>query len=171
MSATNRGSERIPKDFYPTPEWAVDVMLPLFDFSKCSCFLEPCRGSGVIYNKVPMKNKQWAELSKGRDYLKDLYDLPENSIIITNPPFSLALEFLGKSLWEAGTVCYLLPLNFLGSIKRHEFWKANPPTHLFPLSRRPSFTGKGTDACDYAWFVWDCQDICEHPKGTILPLM
>lgn len=172
MSATNRGAERVPKDFYPTPEDAVEVMLQLFEFKRCTWFLEPCRGDGKIYDRVPVENKIWAELQEGIDYLTfdDLF-LPKNSIIITNPPFSLALEFLTKSLKEAGTVCYLLPLNFLGSKKRYEFWLENPPTQLFPLSKRPSFTGKGTDACDYAWFVWDYQDLCVHPKGTIMPLM
>jgi hypothetical protein len=49
----------------------------------------------------------------------------------------------------------LLRINYLGSISRHEWWKENSPTALHVLSKRPSFTGKGTDATDYAWFVWD----------------
>ena len=36
--------------------------------------------------------------------------------------------------------------------------KQNSPTSLFVLSKRPSFTGKGTDATDYAWYVWDKTD-------------
>jgi len=34
---------------------------------------------------------------------------------------------------------------------------------MFVLSKRPSFTGKGTDATDYAWFVWDKTD--RIPRG------
>ena len=35
------------------------------------------------------------------------------------------------------------------------FWKAYPVNKLYVLSKRPSFTGKGTDSAAYAWFVWD----------------
>jgi hypothetical protein len=52
----------------------------------------------------------------------------------------------------------LLRINYLGSISRHDWWKLNSPTSLFVLSKRPSFTGKGTDATDYAWYVWDKTD-------------
>ena len=31
-------------------------------------------------------------------------------------------------------VVYLLPRNFLGSRARLEFWRANPPLHLFMLA-------------------------------------
>ena len=49
----------------------------------------------------------------------------------------------------------LLRINYLGSISRHQWWKENTPTALHVLSKRPSFTGTGTDATDYAWYVWD----------------
>jgi len=86
-------------------------------------------------------------------------------LIITNPPFKIALEFLEKSLTESKTVIYLLRLNFLGTLKRKEFWNANQPTHLFTLAKRPSFTGKGTDATEYAWFVWDRGNFMKQEKG------
>ena len=57
----------------------------------------------------------------------------------------------------------LLRLNYLGSITRHDWWKEYSPTSLYVLSKRPSFTGKGTDATDYAWFVWD--KTTRIPKG------
>lgn len=59
------------------------------------------------------------------------------------------LSLLGKIKYQ------MLRINFLGSIARHEWWKNNQPTALYVLSKRPSFSGKGTDATDYAWFVWD----------------
>ena len=79
-------------------------------------------------------------------------------VIITNPPFSLAMEFLNKSLavtTEKGIVIMLLRLGFMASKKRYEFMKENPPTDLYILHKRPSFTGKGTDSQEYAWCIWD----------------
>ena len=52
----------------------------------------------------------------------------------------------------------LLRLNYLGSITRHEWWKSSPPIAIHVLSKRPSFTGTGTDATDYGWFAWDKTD-------------
>ncbi|WP_436663579.1 hypothetical protein ACOALA_13645 [Alicyclobacillus acidoterrestris] len=82
-------------------------------------------------------------------------DSERYDFIITNPPFSLAQEFVEKSLTLANCVIMLLRLNFLASGKRKEFWEKHPPTAIHVLTKRPSFTGTGTDATDYAWFVWD----------------
>lgn len=151
MSATNRGAVRNEYDFYATPREPIEKILAEIDFSCISSFVEPCRGDGAIYNYITCE-KDYSEIREDRDYLKMVFDC---DLIITNPPFSIALDFLEKSLKEAKTVVYLLRLNFLGSQKRKEFWQSNPPSHLFTLSKRPSFTGKGTDATEYAWFVWD----------------
>ncbi|MGL5328968.1 MAG: hypothetical protein ACRDD7_06845 [Peptostreptococcaceae bacterium] len=79
-------------------------------------------------------------------------------IIIGNPPYSLAKEFIEKCfdiVSENGQVIMLLRTAFLESKSRYEFWQENPLTGLYVLSKRPSFTGKGTDATSYSWFIWD----------------
>ena len=163
MSATNRGIKRNDYDFYPTPPQPIEQILNEIDFANIKTFLEPCKGNGAIYDLIPDHiEKQYAEIQEGIDYLKNRF---ESDLIVTNPPFSIALEFLEKSLNEAKTVIYLLRLNFLGSQKRKQFWNDNPPTHIFVLSKRPSFTGKGTDATEYAWFVWDKNSIIKRNKG------
>ena len=37
------------------------------------------------------------------------------------------------------------------------------------FSKRPSFTGAGTDATDYAWFVWDKTDRVSHGIHFVQP--
>jgi hypothetical protein len=119
----------------------------------------------------------YCEIDHGLDYFKSGW--AEIDLIITNPPFSLALPFLQLSLSQARTVIYLLRLNILGdgggprarpeTRARSEFFKANPPTHLFPLSQRPSFRlNGGTDACAYAWFAWDRDELIKTPRGVIV---
>lgn len=161
--------DRSDNDYYPTPLQCIDPLLDVMHLDESMTFLEPCRGHAkMIYDRVPMANKQWAELSEGVDYLKTPFD--DIDLIITNPPFSIALPFLSKSLEEAKTVCYLLRLGFLGSMDRHNFWKANPLTHLAVISSkgRPSFTGNGTDNSEYAWFIWDRGGIMSVPPGVFV---
>lgn len=155
MSSTNRGAERQRHDLYPTPAPPIDALLSVMSIPADIEFHEPCRGAGAIYDRIPCGHKNYCEINEGIDYLT--YQPPRMvDLIVTNPPFSLALEFLQKSLRESVTVCYLLRLNFLGSQKRKAFWQANRPSHVLVLSKRPCFTGDGhTDSIEYAWFCWD----------------
>lgn len=141
---------RIDKDAYQTPSWVVEALMKYIYFKPDYTFLEPCVGEGNIINNIPLKDKMWCEINEGIDYLK--IDIKNHvDIIITNPPFSLAQEFLIKSLREAPFVAYLLRINYFGSQYRKDFWDNNKPTHLFPLSKRPCF-------------VWICKG---HKKKNI----
>lgn len=86
-------------------------------------------------------------------------------VIVSNPPYSHALEFVQHALTLAPVVCMLLRLPWLASIRRVEWHKENP-AHVCVLPKRPSFTADGkTDATEYAWFIWGT----EHGgKWTIL---
>ena len=77
-------------------------------------------------------------------------------LILGNPPFNAAEEHVrhALSLSRVG-VGFLLRLAFLESTKREPFWKAHRPAKVFVLSRRPSFTGGGTDSAAYGFFWWD----------------
>lgn len=167
MSATNRGAVRNEADFYPTPAWCVDRLL-----ERCQPepgnWLEPAIGGGDIVNAVRkwdelngiiwhgidinLADRSFAWVERGVDFLK--WRAPGHfETIITNPPYSLAAEFVSKSLPIADWVVMLLRLNFLGSAKRRTLF-ANEMPDIYVLPNRPSFTGKGTDATEYAWFVW-----------------
>ena len=92
------------------------------------------------------------------DYLAPLpEDWPEPNLIIGNPPYSLAIEFVKRSLdltrVQRGTVALLLRLNWLEGQARAQFHQEHP-ADVYVLPRRPSFTGSGTDATAYGWFVW-----------------
>lgn len=139
-------------DFYPTPMWCIENLE--IDWTQFKTAHEPCRGDGRISNWMSTTglSTSYTEITEGTDFFE--WSGPVD-LILTNPPFSLAQEFISHSLANAACVIMLLRLNFLASIKRYDWWKQRPPTALHVLSKRPSFTGSGTDATDYAWFVWD----------------
>jgi len=92
------------------------------------------------------------------------------SCIITNPPYAIAIDFIEKALADVlpgGCVIMLLRINFFGAQKRNAFFKKHMPHSVFIHSERPNFFTKemkkerkllgkksGTDATEYAHFVW-----------------
>jgi hypothetical protein len=170
MSAKNRGAKVAEHEFYPTPRATVESLINEVTWPSKATYGDPCAGDSAImipFVKMGLSEPwwwEWAEIREGKDYLKDGLTGPVDAII-TNPPFSLATDFIDRSLGEALFVAYLLRLNFWGSRKRKDWWQGKEPTHQFTLSERPSFTGKGTDATEYAWFVWDRLGLCKRPPG------
>ena len=183
---------RSPYDFYPTPVDCTQKILSLLwihDFNPDYVF-EPCAGDGaiveilrqyypnafIVANEIDEVHKPQLELA-GWNHMtfKDILEIPtENfqnyNLIITNPPFSLTQEIIDHILVgvrnsvNKPVVIMLLRLNFLGSQKRQE----HLPISVQVLSKRPSFTGKGTDSQEYAWFIWDYGNrLCLPPIGIL----
>lgn len=111
-----------------------------------------------------------------RDYLNDPCptDGPPE-IIISNPPFSHAWEFIKHSLKivsPSGFVVMLLRLNFFGSKQRNEWFRnGNMPHEVYIHSKRLSFTPDGkTDSIEYMHAVWDMsQSPALYSKTYVLP--
>lgn len=77
------------------------------------------------------------------------------SLVMTNPPFSLAGRFLARSreLFPNAYIMLLLRLGFLSSKDRSTLWPKYGEPDLYILANRPSFTEDGeTDKYDYAWY-------------------
>ena len=159
----------IPREMYPTPAAVVDALLSKVTLRPTDKFLEPCYGTGAVFDKValPAEQKAFAEIAKGIDYLATSFN--KKDVIITNPPFSLTEEFIEKSLSELaddGTLIYLQRVNFLGSIKRVPFWeKVGFPNKTPIIVPRPRFVNGGSDACEYVWFIWDKGNRVDLPDG------
>lgn len=71
-------------------------------------------------------------------------------------PTSLAEEFVrhSRELYPHADLVFLLRIAFLASDGRQALWRDLGTPDVYVLPNRPSFTGKGTDSADYAWFVW-----------------
>lgn len=157
-------SQDNPHDFFPTPPAVTRAFIeacPLPDGLWC----EPAAGAGDIVRAVGPR-EGWCTYDirdvpnpgsvihlPCTDFLQE-DDERDFDVIITNPPFSLAEEFVRKARKKATHVAMLLRLAFLET-RRREQLHAEHPSDVYVLSRRPSFTNNGaTDSCAYAWFVW-----------------
>lgn len=191
MSSTNRGGQRNPKDYYVTP------IQPILDFCKAIkedlnwtwdklWVLDPCAGgdekhpmsyptaleqfAGIKMTTIDIREDSRAQFVG--DYitcnLKE-NDIPTPDVVMSNPPFFLAQEFVNKALTDVvpgGWVILLLRLNYFGAQKRLAWWHANMPVYCYVHSDRMSFTEDGkTDSIEYAHCMWHQG---EHPKYTQL---
>lgn len=104
------------------------------------------------------------------DYLEIPIDYKADRLIVTNPPYSLAREFIEKSLSVSRVCIFLLRMSFLGSIERSSWLrKLNPDLLILP--NRPSFTGEGSDNSEYAWYTFYSEKDIDRHNGhyRILP--
>lgn len=152
MSGTTRNNTQ-KHDFYKTPSWCTEKLIPLINWSLIKTYHEPCYGQGDIFDLIPIDNKSFSEIEMGKDYL--IGEVLDVDLVLTNPPFKSAVEFIERAISHSKTVIMLLKLDLMGSAARKEFWSKNPPSNLIVMNERPSFTGDGkSDGCVYAWFVW-----------------
>lgn len=114
MSATNRGSTRKPHDFYPTPIPTIETFLDVFPLRGGIEVLEPGAGSGNIIKTLQKYGDFSIDAVEIRpEEAQHLQDLGVNVIIddflsmdlgkkydliIGNPPFNQAIEFVEKCL-------------------------------------------------------------------------
>ena len=176
---------RIPLDQYGTPAWSIHRLLEARPLP-AGCWLDPCAGGGAILGAVAARRTDilWSTYEIDRKYeaalrahtnnveIADFLSAPIEprsypplyDVVITNPPYSLAEEFIRKCQKLAGITAMLLRINFLESAARAEWLRAWTPD-IYVLPNRPSFTGRGTDATGYCWALWDWQR--ENGRGSL----
>lgn len=182
LSGGNTVTQRAEHDFYATDPAAVVGLLDslakdgvCYSCKKC---LEPCVGTGNIITACDVINvcQEWTYLDivdRGYPYTLIQNYLTWNTdekfdFIITNPPYSLASEFVEKSmelLDDNGMCCMFLKLQFLEGAKRKELFEEYPPKYIYVFRNRmatwkngfkknPDTGKKWAETICFAWFVW-----------------
>lgn len=116
FSANNSSGNRRKSDFYETPYSLTRMLL---DKEKLvGSILESACGNGAIVKVLNEKGyKNITAYDKETDFLKETRRF---DTIITNPPFSLAYEFIQKAKQVSDVFYFLLPLNYLHGKKRYD---------------------------------------------------
>ncbi|MCB2848797.1 class I SAM-dependent methyltransferase [Streptococcus dysgalactiae] len=166
--------EREQNDFYATPENATKLFLSKHKLNNGWSFLEPACGQGHISKilKEMFPNSEIASTDLidrgygqgGIDFLTN--DFEKVDVVITNPPFKFAKEFIEKSLTIANKqVVMFAKIQFLETEKRKELFERTPLKYVYVHSKRVSpmrngnpvdETGKKwSSAMCFAWYVWE----------------
>lgn len=171
-SAAKMGMQLVDRHF--TPYWVTEALLHNYS-TPAGNILEPARGLNKITRVLEPHHR-----AKGMVHASDIADhmilgnfigpcywwywrhgnRKHFSCVITNPPFTLAEQFVARAFemldpTYGGDVVLLLRLGFLASKRRREFYRRYPLRRLLVLSNRPSFAVSGeTDNSEYGWFIW-----------------
>jgi len=161
--------DRQVNDYYATDPVAIDKLLKMWitlnnPVYECACW---------EWHLAERLKKHWYDVIASdlidRWYWESGIDFlwrytPYNWDILTNPPYSLAYEFVEKAIeliedWK--NVYMFLRLQFLEWQKRYKFFKENPPKTVYVFSKRVNcaknwkFDETISSAIAYAWFHWE----------------
>lgn len=177
LAGTSTTRERANYDYYATPYQATEMLLDEVKFS--GNFLEPCVGGGhivdVIKRYYPDECVYGVDIvDRGypntlvADFLKHDFLGQKFDNVVTNPPFSLAQEFLEKSMEvvnNGGKIAMFLKIQFLEGAKRREMFKKYPPKYIYVFVKRQAPWNNGSPVDEkgkpwsstmcFAWFVWE----------------
>ncbi len=181
MSSTQRGAQRHDDDYYVTPHWLIEELLDAVEHDflgqtlKNGLVMDPSCGGCEKYEpsyptvlKKRFPNILLTTSDIRSDSKADFTDVDflavnkpgHQDVIITNPPFNLSVEFAQKGLMfvkDGGYVVLLQRLNWLGTIKRREFWVNAPLQTVYVHHKRASFypdKPNRKDSIEYAHFVF-----------------
>jgi hypothetical protein len=178
-------AERQANDFYPTPApLAVAIcrriakVLPNGHFD----VIEPSAGAGAFVRPlrelwslqpliaIDIDPNVEALRAAGADDIHTAdwgtwvktYRVDGPTLVVGNPPFSLAHEHISAGLdylLPGSHICFLLKLNFFGGKERERvFWRQGQLRYLIPIIGRPTFV-KGekasNDTNEYGVFIWE----------------
>jgi hypothetical protein len=149
--------ERHPTDLYPTnPAWT-EALLDQVHLR--GAVWECAAGNGDMVRVLEARGYlvRATDLLAGCDFLKQTAPWPGS--IVTNPPYSLAEEFVAHAIdLGAEQVAMLLPIGFLGSQRRfHRLWSVRPPTTVIIISSRMIVNGAASQF-NHCWCVFDQLD-------------
>lgn len=168
LGASNHSDyERTEHDFYASSPKAIDELYKVIEKPvvvwECAC------GEGHLSKRMEQLGSEVISTDLidrgygvgGVDFLQA--DALLAPVIITNPPYRYAKEFVLHAL-ELGAemVCMFLKLTFLEGVGRQELFQKYPPRTVAVFTRRiqvarngdPEMFKKSSAAC-YAWFIWE----------------
>jgi hypothetical protein len=175
LGASNHSAfERAKDDYYATAPEAVDFLLKKFKISKDTRIWECACGEGHLSKRLiesgyevyssDIANRGYGDVLNFFDCTEKLNDC---TLILTNPPYKYAMEFVLHALnWlpENGYCLMFLKLLFLKGQKRYaELFRIHPPEKILVFSgrmrcmRNGEFSAddrKNTSAMAYGWYIW-----------------
>lgn len=161
IAGGNSAYGRRQSDFYPTPPEATVALLQFLNLPKNTTIWEPAAGEGDMAGVLQayFETVYTTDILDGTDFLKSSIDAAD--WIITNPPFSLAEDFIRRAAKIEKPFAFLLKSQYWHASKRMALFEDISPSYILPLTWRPDFFfkeripgEKGSPLMDVMWCVW-----------------
>ena len=162
---SNRNAiDRNKTDFYPTPPEVTIALLNYLKLPINTVIWERACGEGHMaeimgqmgYRVIPTDLYDRNYGTADKDYIGSSY-IPCDWII-TNPPFSLSVQFIERSIYHGRPFASLLKSQYWHSKSRTHLFNRFRPKAVLPLTWRPDFlfgSKKGAPTMECLWTVWD----------------
>ena len=168
-------------DYFPTYHALTRKLLEVEKFSNDDIFLEPCAGAGDI-TKIIKEFYPYAEIIEcdinprrqgiiKANFLKEYNNIVGNkkpTVIITNPPFKLSIEFFVQcAKTTANKIYFIWPLDYIHGVDRQQVVYSNKKQEfrlkkVYTFIRRPFFGEQfhpagpiETGATTFSWFYFE----------------
>ena len=162
----NGAKARKASDLYPTPPEVTVALMRFLKLPAGTDVWEPACGQGDMVETLRNCGMlvYGTDIRSGQDFLKTYgphYTDKSIDWIITNPPFSLAEEFIRHAAEIGKPFAMLLKAQYWHAAKRAQLFREIPPSYVLPLTWRPDFLFKerngkkgASPLMDVMWCVW-----------------
>jgi len=175
MAGGNANKDRAKPDneFFPTPVEAIDALMEHEGgaLRRYERIWEPCCGNGqsaraLEFYRFEVIGTDLIDRGYGTGSLDFLQweGTPPAKAIVSNFPFSLALEFVLKA--KSLGIEYMAVLHkttYWNATDRDRLWAIWQPARRYSLTFRLDFLGLGGGTMDCDWYVWDIAHT--HPES------
>ena len=168
MAGGNGGRQEA--DFYPTPAPVTQALIDTGLIPRGPRIWEPACGDGAMckvlhrngYSGFGTDLHERGMGNSGVDFLRTQKCF--GPIVITNPPFMLAKEFILRAgRWKEITwMALLLKANYWAAAERLQLFECYTPRWWLPLTWRVDFLNLGRPTMDVAWCIWDWRGPAEE---------
>lgn len=162
MAGGNSATGRKKDDFYATVDLDVTrALLSRYKFGnrtihECACgtgeMAEVIKSFGYHVVSTDLVNRGYG--MGGLNFLEIAN--PMAPVVITNPPFKLAAEFVQHGMEELklDAMALLLKSTWTHGMRRAAQFEALTPILKLDLTWRPDFSGQGAPTMEFSWFIW-----------------
>lgn len=181
--------DRKPSDFYPTPYDVTESLIPVIStlLLPGAKIWEPCAGNMDMtrvleWHGFEVTSTDLRDTGQGIGGFDFLNDDPiekwgwvvDPDMIVMNPPFSLAAQFIERALLYTPNVACLMKIDYWNAISRLPLWRRKLPTFFLPLTWRPAFLAKergNSPLMNCAWCVWVQDDKRDLGEACVIEPM
>ena len=163
------GKNRKENDFYPTPKEVTQAFLNAVNWPSNLRVWEPACGQNHMVDVLKTRFDSVIGTDIENDFLTA--DMMDVDACITNPPFSLSVEFIRKAT-RYPYAAMLLKSTYWHAVRRTKLFYDRRPSKILCLNWRPQFDEritKSSPTMDFIWTVWEPEStktefiVCNNP--------